>query len=109
MVVGDRCGSLAWRSVLQLCFDSWDRAPIRGIMGVVVGLAVGRGCGACFAVVLGFYFCHGLLWVSIFVFWVAEYLICKVLNYGYWLWQYRCSIRGFGLPVLVGFGCVFWV
>ena len=63
------CGSSVWRFVLQLCFDSWDRAPIcapiRGIMGVAVGLAVGRVCGACFAVVLGFYFCHGLLWVSI--------------------------------------------
>ena len=76
-------------------------------MGVAVGLAVGRGCGARFLflswIAVGFYL------VSIFVFWVVEFLICKVLDCGYWLWRYWCSIRGFGLPVLVGFGCVFWV
>ena len=94
------------RSCSDLCFDSWDHGcRRRSGRGSWLWCLFCRGAGFLFLswVAVGFYL------VSIFVFWVVEFLICKVLDCGYWLWRYRCLIRGFGLPVLVGFGCVFWV
>ncbi|KAF3946295.1 hypothetical protein CMV_027427 [Castanea mollissima] len=86
-------------SCSDLCPDSWGY----GLMGRGCRRRSGRGPW------LWCLFCRGAGFL--FLSWVAVgfYLICKVLDCGYWLGRYRCSIRGFGLLVLMGFGCVFLV
>jgi len=72
------------RSVLRFVgswiHGSWVVDPRFWVWPLVWPWAMGHGCGACFAVVLGFYFFLGLLWVSIWFLFLSFGLPKRLVN-----------------------------